>query len=224
MVESRAADVKYFVRNKDRCIPLTTFIVEGKFQEIKKLLRLESASDAKALRHLILSLGSRAFRESHRVEKDVADEIFTLAINELNYRSENITQLTKYYHSSYPASRSDSCRNDDPPERSPCVDTKGKSDDLAAYFVRDRDGRVPMWTMMVEERFSDIRRILKAMASSDEDLLRRLATDMANKTFRENYRIEKEVADEIFECAADELMAREGTMAQLLECYNNSYN
>lgn len=211
---------KYLVRNKDGRIPMATLLAEAKFPEIKKLLEIEGASDARMFKRLVLSIGSSEFRALHRVEKEVADEIFALIIHELNCRSENSSQLEKYYRSSYPTNRvSIAC------ELTSKIEPNKTISALNQYFIRDKNSRIPLWTMMVEERFDDLKRALQAAASANEvEILRLVASSMADKTFRETHGICREVADEVFECAADELMTREGTMAQLLDHYNKSYN
>lgn len=205
---------KYFVRNKDGRIPVATLLAEAKFQEIKKLLQIEGASDARMLKKLVLSIGSSDFRTAHRVEKEVADEIFALVVHELSYRSENCNQLEKYYRSSYTTRVSSGSSK-----------MESKFNASNQYFIRDKDSRIPVWTMVVEERFDDLRQAFQAAPSLSEiETLRLVASSMADKTFREQRGISREVADEVFECVADELMTREGTMAQLLDLYNKSYN
>lgn len=208
---------KYFVRNNDGHLPLALLIAEEKFYEIRKLFGVGNVSDVKLFKHLILCVANRTFREKNQIEKDVADEIYTRVTDELNYRSENVTQLSKYYHSSF-SSKTNTLRSKDVSPQSSDMATIGK------YFIRDNNKLVPLWIMMVEERFEDIRRVLNMETLNDTEMFRKIAMDMGDKTFRDTYHIEKDVADEIFECAADELMAREGSMTQQLERYNSSYN
>lgn len=221
---------QYFMTNKDGRVPLLTHLAEAKFHEVKRRLDIEGASDVKMFKKLILSVGNSDFRLCNRIEKKVADEIFALAINELNIRSENTTQLAKYYSSSYPAEMSVATKSVSIPGvngllKKTEVNDQTSTTSLNQYFTRDVDSRIPLWVMMVEERYEDIRRVLLAASSLNEvETLRLVASNMADKVFREKHGITREVADEVFECAADELMAREGTMAQLLDHYNKSYN
>lgn len=215
---------KYFVRNKDGRIPMATLLAEAKFQEIKRLLEIEGASDAKMFKRLVLCIGNSDFRALHRVEKEVADEIFALVVHELNYRSENFTQLEKYYRSSYGTNRLSLVMSSSSTLVSKIEPTKN-TNALNQYFIRDKDFRIPLWTMVIEERFDDLRKALQAAPSlSEVEILKLVASNMAAKTFREMHGISREVADEVFECVADELMTREGTMAQLLDHYNKSFN
>lgn len=211
---------KYFVRNKDGRIPIATLLAEAKFHEVKKLLNVEGASDVKMFKQLLLNVGNGDFRAHHRVEEEVADEISTLAISELDYRSQSTTQLRKYYQSSYPSIASKGGASVSNPSRRP-----DSGSGLNQYFIRDKDSRIPLWTMVVEERFDDIKRALHAAPSMSEvETLRLVASSMADKAFRETHGICREVADEVFECAAEGLMVREGSMALLLDQYNKSYN
>lgn len=134
--------------------------------------------------------------------------MFAQAIAELSYRSQSTGQLRKYYRTSY--------SEGSPPDGGA---------PLSQYLVRAEDSRVPLWTMMVEQRYDEVGRMLGAApTASDLDVLKLVAASVADKTFRETHGVSREVADEVFECAADELMAGEGTMAQLLDLYNKSYN
>lgn len=210
---------KYFIRNNDGHTPLTLLIAEKKFDEIRKLFGIENADDVKLFKHLILCVGNRTFREKYQIEKDVADEVFSRVINELSNLSENFSQLSKYYRSSF-SSRIDNFKCNEVSLQNGNGSTSG----VEKYFVRDSSKLIPLWVMMVEERYDEIRQAFNVESLNDTEVLKKIATDMGNKIFRNTYHIEKDVADEVFECAADELMAREGSMAQLLEHYNSSYN
>lgn len=219
---------QFFVPNMDKRVPLLTLLTENKFHEVKKLLDIEGASDVKMFKRLILSVGNCEFRISHRVDKNVADEIFAHAVNELNHRSENTTQLDKYYRSSYPAEVSSAPAKINGKANGSCKEAEVNGQtvtSLSQFFTRDASSRIPLWVMMVEEQYEDIRGVFLAPPSLNEvQTLRLVASNISDKKFRETHRISKEVADEVFECAADELMAREGTMTKLLDHYNRSYN
>lgn len=215
--------VKLFVKNKDGHYPVCILVTEGRFQEIKKLFGIGNISDVKVLKRIVLSIGNKIFREKYKIEKDVADEVFVNVINELNYRSENTTQLSKYYHLSY-SNRTVCSRNSDTCSLSPNVEIKAETEQFDQLFVKDKDKIISLWMLMIEEKYEEIKRFFNAETLSDTEMFKRIILDVGNKTFRETHRVEKDVADEIFECAADEIMAREGTMTQLLEYYNNSYN
>lgn len=202
-----------FTRAVDKRLPIVSLMSQAKYQEIRKMLDVEDANDAKTLKKVILCVASPAFREMNRIEKDVADEVYSCAVNELKVRSYNVTHLVKYYHTSFNETSSSLSEAD-------LRTTAGK----VKLYEREKNGRVPMWVMVVEERFDEIRLALGLENNTNEiEICRKIASDMSNKTFRDAYHVEKDVADEVFECVTDEMMAREVNVSKLTEYYSASY-
>ena len=62
---------RYFAPDSEGRVPLLALLAEARFDEVKRLLEVASASDVEMLRRLALSVASAEFRNRYRVEKKV---------------------------------------------------------------------------------------------------------------------------------------------------------